>query len=295
MRFRSVFRPLKPFLARHSELMRRYDDRQYILGRYRSIYDKDLDTTNPKRFTEKLFCRTLSVSRQGDHLLTKLTDKSLARDHVQEKVGLHHLVDLLWTGSDPTQIPFDALPPKYVIKASHGSGMNIFWQDKHDRQSVIRKMRQWLNTNYYYALREYQYYPIKPKILVEAFLDGGHGDWPLNYRFWCFDGCPEVIRVNDHHRTMNAFYDLNWQKLSLRFRSDRPDAEFAKPENLQTMVAIASTLSSGLDFVRLDLYNVLGRTYFGEFTFTPLGGNLHFEPDHWDLDLGRKWVLNTSL
>ena len=144
-------------------------------------------------------------------------------------------------------------------------------------------------------MREYQYYDIKPKILVEALLDDGHKDGPLNYRFWCFSGCPEVIRVNNHRRSMNVFYDLSWQKLPLRFPADRPDVDIAKPENLETMVAIASKLSSGLDFVRLDLYNVFGCVYFGEFTFTPLGGNVKFVPDHWDLDLGRKWILKIAV
>ena len=177
MRLRSLLRPLKPFLVRRSEVMRRYDDRRYILGRYRTIHQKDLDTNNPITFTEKLFCRMLALSQRGDPVLTKLTDKCLAREYVQERVGRNHLVDLLWTGSDPTKIPFDDLPSKCVIKANHGSGMNIFLQDGYDRESVIRTMRGWLGTNHYYSVREYQYYDIKPKILVEALLDDGHQGW----------------------------------------------------------------------------------------------------------------------
>ena len=188
LRFRSLLRPLKPFLLRRSEVLRRYDDRRYILGRYRAIYDKDLDTENPEAFTEKLFCRLLALSQHGDPLLTRLTDKFLARGYVQERVGSECLVDLLWTGSDPTKIPFDDLPSKCVIKANHGSGMNIFLQDGYDRESVIRTMRGWLGTNHYYSVREYQYYDIKPKILVETLLDDGHQDGPLDYRFWCFSG-----------------------------------------------------------------------------------------------------------
>jgi hypothetical protein len=292
MRLRSLLRPLKPFLVRRSEVMRRYDDQRYILGRYRAIHQKDLDTKNPRTFTEKLFCRMLALSQRGDPVLTKLTDKCLAREYVQERVGRSHLVDLLWTGSDPTEIPFDDLPPKCVIKANHGSGMNLFLQNGYDRESVIRITRGWLGTNHYYSVREYQYYDINPKILVETLLDDGHQDGPLDYRFWCFSGRPEVIRVNNHKRSVNAFYDLSWQKLPLRFQADKSDADIAKPENFEAMVAIASKLSSGLDFVRLDLYSVFGRVYFGEFTFTPLAGNLKFVPDHWDLDLGRKWILN---
>ena len=86
MRLRSLLRPLKPYLVRRSEVMRRYDDRRYILGRYRAIHQKDLDTKNPITFTEKLFCRMLALSQRGDPVLTKLTDKLLAREYVRRKI-----------------------------------------------------------------------------------------------------------------------------------------------------------------------------------------------------------------
>ena len=293
MRIPPFLLQLKRSLVKRSEILRRYDDRQKILRRYRTIHGKDLDTKDPKTFTEKLFCRMLSVSQRGDPILTRLADKFLAREYVQGKVGNDHLVDLLWTGFDPTKIPFDDLPKKCVIKANHGSGMNIFVQGEYDRGNVIQTMRQWLSTNFYHAYREYHYYDIKPRILIESLLDDGQKDGPLDYRFWCFNGCPEVIHVNNHRHGINPFYDLNWQKLLLTYAPDRPDTNIPKPENFKSMLAIASKLSSGLDFVRLDLYNVHGRIYFGEFTFFPLGGCLRFVPDHWDLELGRKWVLDS--
>ncbi|HSA88022.1 MAG TPA: ATP-grasp fold amidoligase family protein [Nitrospira sp.] len=57
------------------------------------------------------------------------------------------------------------------------------------------------------------------------------------------------------------------------------------------MYELASRLSQGMGFVRVDLYNVKGRIYCGELTFTPVGGIFQFTPDHWDLKLGEKWDL----
>jgi TupA-like ATPgrasp len=293
VRIPPFLRQLKRSLVKRSEILRRYDARWGILRNYRTVHGKDLNIEAPKTFTEKLFCRMLSVSQHGDPTLTRLADKFLAREYVRAKVGNDHLVDLLWTGFDPAKIPFDNLPEKCVIKANHGSRMNIFLQGKYDRRNVIETMRRWLNTNYYYEDREYHYYDIKPRILIESHLDDGQKDGPLDYRFWCFNGRPEVIHVNNHRRGINPFYDLGWQKLSLRYALDRPDVDIPKPENFESMLAIASKLSFGLDFVRLDLYNVHGRIYFGEFTFFPVAGRLRFVPDHWDLKLGRKWILDS--
>lgn len=67
------------------------------------------------------------------------------------------------------------------------------------------------------------------------------------------------------------------------------------PNNLDEMIAIAEKLSRGLKFLRVDLYNVNGRIYFGELTFYPAGGLGEFTPKEWDYILG-SWVpcLNNS-
>ena len=42
--------------------------------------------------------------------------------------------------------------------------------------------------------------------------------------------------------------------------------------------------------VRVDLYNIKGKIYFGELTFTPGNGAIKFEPPTWDLVFGKLWV-----
>lgn len=46
----------------------------------------------------------------------------------------------------------------------------------------------------------------------------------------------------------------------------------AKPRNFDEMVDVAERLSRGFGFLRIDLYNVDGRVFFGEVTCTPAGG-----------------------
>ena len=57
-------------------------------------------------------------------------DKSLVREYVAEKVGEEHLIPVLWEGVDSEEIPFQELPSKFVMKATHGCGYNIIVDDK---------------------------------------------------------------------------------------------------------------------------------------------------------------------
>ena len=52
------------------------------------------------------------------------------------------------------------------------------------------------------------------------------------------------------------------------------------------MVELAETLAKDIPFVRIDFYNIDGRIYVGELTFTP-GLFLRFEPKGADEFLGK--------
>lgn len=68
--------------------------------------------------------------------------------------------------------------------------------------------------------------------------------------------------------------------------------EISKPKTLGTMLDIAQKLSANFPIVRVDLYEVDGKVYFGELTFTPLGGFLdNFDEDMLNL-MGSKIDLN---
>ena len=270
-------------------LFRRRDGERLLKSRYQSIFHSNLNTKNPQTFSEKLFCRMIQLNRDGNANFSRLADKYLVRNYVAEKIGDKYLVKLLWHGSNPENIPFDALPTNCIAKTNHGSGQNIVLKSGFNRGDVVCKLKSWLSDNYYWAQREYQYYEIPPKILIEEFIDDECEDGPLDYRFWCFNGKPEIIQVDNHSHSINPFYDLKWKKLALSFLPKFIDCEIEVPINLTEMIAVASKLSEDIDFVRVDLYNIQGKIYFGEMTFSPMAGNLEFQPEHWDTTLGEKW------
>ena len=126
------------------------------------------------------------------------------------------------------------------------------------------------------------YFNIKPRVMVEELIDDGHADGPLDYRIWCFDGKPEAIQMDNKPHTLSAFYNTDWKPLYATYRVKERRRDIERPSNLNEMLSVAANLSTGFDFVRIDLYSVNGKTYFGEFTFAPTAGCNKFDPPHWD-------------
>jgi hypothetical protein len=272
-----------------TESKRRERGEQHIRRIYREKHGKELDKGTPRTFAEKLFRRMLVLNKRGNRTYSALSDKFAVRDHIRQKIGDKYLVELLWSGTDAQQIPFDTLPERYIIKANHGSGMVIRVDGPIDRALVIEQVAGWLRTDYGLADHEHHYTAIPRRILVEEFLEDGHALGPLNYSFWSFHGEAAVIQVDNRDRSINPFYDIDWNKLPLTTRRDKPDVDIPKPANLTEMLDIARTLSKGFDFVRVDLYTTGSRVYFGELTFTPGTGRFRFLPEEWDVKLGELW------
>ena len=72
----------------------------------------------------------------------------------------------------------------------------------------------------------------------------------------------------------------------------RKEPEYECPAEFGQMKEIASFLSQGIPFVRVDFFVIKGEVYFGEFTFYDWGGLRPFHPVTWDFDLGTS--LNLS-
>lgn len=279
-------------------VMRRSEGEAFLLRRYFRIHGKPLNLTNPQTFTEKLFWRMVTWNRgRMNPRFTQLADKYAVRAHVASTVGEGYLTDLLWHGDNPRAIPFDRLPAEYVIKPNHAAGQVLIVRGEVDRDEIIRTVSSWLASNYYWNGREYQYYGIKPRIVIEEYLKDQDGNPPFNYKCYCFNGVPDQILVRSHIQDTTQdiwpIFDTTWNLLDVTYKEQcvaRP--WLPKPANLDEMLALAAKLSVGFGYVRVDLYNVSGRIYFGELTFTPAAGIIKYDPEFWDLQLGEKWDLS---
>lgn len=249
---------------------------------------KELNLDNPTSFNEKIQWLKLHDSTP---LKTKLADKYLARDWIKEKIGGRYLVPLLGVWDDFDQIDFSLLPDKFVLKCNHGSGWNLIVTDKRlvDFNNTRRMFERWMNTNFAFVHGcELHYKDITPRIIAEEYLESKQG--LVDYRFYCFNGKPIQCWVDIFSGTpkhLRSIYDMEWNKLPIRCTwPDGGELLDNKPLNYELMKELAAILSKGFAFVRVDFFEVNGRLFMGEMTFTPMSGMGMFDPPEWDKKLG---------
>lgn len=248
-----------------------------------------LNLNNPRTYNEKLQWIKLY---DKNPLMPKCCDKYTVREYIEKKGYGEILNDLLWVGFDPADIPFDDLPDKFVIKVTHGSTFNIICQDKSklDRKDVVKKCKKWLKAKFLPCYGEWFYGIERPRVIVEKYLDGDNGLPLFDYKFFCFNGIPQMIYVDtwkDGEHTINA-YDTEFNRLK-GIELGYPNDDITNveiPEALNEMKKIASDLSKDFLHVRVDFYYTHGNIYFGELTFTKGAGFGKIKPHEFDEKMG---------
>ena len=231
------------------------------------------------------------------------TDKLAVREYVKKHIGNDFLIPIIpsegvyWT--DVEEIDFNSLPNRFVLKLNNGSGMNLIVKDKSkiDIQKTKNTLSRWLSSHFGERLREHQYDGIENKLYCERFLDTLDGNPPDDYKIMCNNGKPLFIWVDTgrHNNHQRSFFDLQFRKLDVRVAHDYIDHEIQKPKNLDKMLEIASNLSAGIPIVRIDLYNIEGKIYFGEMTFTSAACSERYEPLSFSIGIGNKIDLSPFL
>ena len=244
--------------------------------RYYKRYHRWRELKNPVLFYDKVFW----IMRYGD--LTQwaeLADKYAVRDYVTQKCGEQVLAQLYGVYDSAGEIDFDALPDSFVLKTNNGCASNFVVTDKSTAQ--IEQLKSdldfWLKVDYGALTGQPHYSLIKPRIIAEELLvqDNQPGKPLTDYKFNCFDGYVHSCaafrdRVPGTHDFARMVYDMDWNPHPEWVVPGKQHlGETPKPECFDQMVEMAKTLSKGFQFVRVDLYNIDGKPYFGELTFAP--------------------------
>lgn len=253
--------------------------------RYFAVYKRFANLRHPKDLNEKILYMKLY---KDTSCWPDLVDKYKVREYIKAKGLEDTLVELygVWFSDEDFKKDFDLLPSSFILKANNGEGKgtNMVVKDKSsvsvDELAVI--IKGWLGRKNIGALvAEPQYESIVPCVIAEQLLPLEQGHHSLtDYKIWCFEGKPYFVWVcNDRNEDGNSAhvmtYDLDWNphpEYSI-FTSDYlQGTPIPRPQNLQKMLDVASTLSEGFPELRVDLYNNDGKVYFGELTFTSQGG-----------------------
>lgn len=260
-----------------------------ILERYRRVHGHSFAVSDPDRFTTKLTQRMLDWLIETPRQATLLTDKLQAKEEAQRVLGPRGVAELYWCGSDIQDAPWGILREvPAMLKATHASRKFRRLFSPVELEEAAPVAAGWLAEDYVAHAFEAQYADIYPMLMLEELLQPQSG--PLyDYKFWCFHGKPFVVHVDDPAQSINPFYDMDWDLVPVHYRAGAVRPVLPEPPNWKEMQAVAASLATGWDFVRIDLYNVDGRIVFGEYTFTPNAGGMRFLPEEWDRILGRHW------
>ncbi|MDD7305113.1 MAG: ATP-grasp fold amidoligase family protein [Peptoniphilaceae bacterium] len=298
-----LFRKIFPFAGTNLRL---------IKNRYR----KNFSDKKRRKFVEKEFKKSIGYDLNWNSLQTynekmqreklynlypekiRCSDKLAVREFVKEKIGEEYLIRILGVWDSFDDIDFSILPDKFVLKTNNASQTNEFIRNKDDIniQFLKKKFDKWMKFNYAYKHFEMQYENIKPKIYAEEFLN--FKDNIEDYKFLCFNGEPkfcwiDIDRFNNHKRNV---YDLNWNLQDWnQYTYGNYDKKIERPKNFEGMVKIAKKLSEGFKHVRVDLYNIDGKIYFGEMTFTNGAGLEIILPEYYNKVLGDFWDIDDKI
>ena len=271
------------------DLSRVIPDKMYLKLLYKKCTKSKLNLDNPQTFNEKLQWLKLNNKK---YEYTKMVDKYEVKKYVASIIGEEYIIPTIGVYDKFKDIDFDKLPNQFVLKCTHDSGGVAICEDKNKFDKIkARKILNFsLRRNYFYYSREYPYKNLKRRIIAEKYMkDEISGDL-RDYKLFCFNGECKLIQVDfdrftNHRRNL---YDTDWnliEGLSIKYPSDK-NTIIEKPSNLDEMLEIARKLSKDIPFVRVDLYLINGRIYFGELTFFHGGGYEKFTPEEWNRKLG---------
>ena len=263
-------------------------DKQYLKVRYYLTFKKKLNLKNPQTFNEKL--QWLKLYDKKD-IYTMMVDKYEVKKYIANTIGQEYVIPTLRIYDKFDDIDFSKLPKQFVMKCTHDSGGLVIVKDKAklDKEKAKAKLEKSLKYNYYYGGREWPYKNVKPRILVEEYMEDAETQELRDYKFFCFDGIPKFMFIatgRQKNDTRFNFYDLDFNLLPFIQGHPNDESPNLKPKNFDKMLELSKELAKDIPHVRVDFYEINNKVYFGELTFYHYSGFTRFEPEEWDYKLG---------
>lgn len=263
------------------------------------------DFDEPRTYNEKINWRKLNSTNE---LYVQCSDKLAGREYVRDKIGDKYLIPVLFSGDSISVEQLQALGDNIVVKANHDSGsVCIVRENTADRAAeVCAKVNRKVGRDYGRETNEWWYSKIRPQVYVEKLLTVDGDGVPSDFKFFVFKQAapaPAKILIEvdygrgtpQHHR---SFYNVNrklvdWVDADVSI-DDAPNRQTPFPDidNYDEMLQAVLALAEDFDHVRIDMYSVPGRVYFGEMTFSEGGGRSRWSPREFDQLLGECWSLD---
>ena len=302
MRLWSFFHPIRTLKAlyfihcvEHTEKWKELvdkDPKKAIEMKWNRFYRRKFPWKNPRTLNEKVTWMEVMTDTSK---WTEYTDKYEVRKHI-EALGLKEiLTECYGVWERVEEIDFDKLPNKFVLKCTHDCGSTVIVPDKSkmNKEAVLDFLGKCVSKRYGYDSGEPHYTLIKPRLMAESLIEMDNTDefssaTTVDHKIRCIDGKAQYDMVcydrkldsgSGGGKTVYDLYDIHTWTPMRQYLADRgvEYKDVPRPENLEKMIEIAEKIAQGFPQVRVDLYNVKGKIYFGEMTFFAFSGmNNHF-------------------
>ena len=276
-------------------------DRWYLMMKYYLETGHSLHLKNPHTFGEKIQWLKL-FDRRSEY--TMMVDKYAVKKYVANIIGEEYVTPTIGVWDKPEEIDFDTLPRQFVLKTTNGGGSSgvCICRDKSliSKHKIKEKLQTALEYDIFRTYREWPYGQVPRKIIAEQYIENRQGrssEDLVDYKFYCFNGVPKYCQViqNRSSRETIDFFDMDWRHqpfyglnpvYGLNPEAKPANTPPAKPVHFVEMREIATKLSEGLVFSRIDLYDTIARPLFGEITLYPASGIGTFTPEEYNCLLG---------
>lgn len=264
-------------------------DKKFLDMCFKYYMEKKINWKSPKTYNEKL--QWLKIHDRKE-IYTKLVDKYEMKEYISKSIGNQYVIPTIGIYNKFDDIDFQKLPDKFVLKCTHDSGGLVICKDKNnfDIKKAKKKINKCLKVNYYYGWREWPYKNVKPRIIIEPYIEDIKYHELRDYKFFCFNGNVKLMFVASNRQgtgdTYFDFFDNNYEHLNIINGHPNAPTVPEKPLNFKEMIEIAEILSKDFLHLRVDFYEVNGKLYVGELTFYHWSGMVPFVPNEWDKKIG---------
>ena len=243
---------------------------------------------NPKTFNEKLQWLKLYDRKP---VYTTLVDKYEVKPYVEKIIGKEHIIPTLGVYDKFDDIDFDSLPNQFVIKCTHDSAGVIIVRNKStfDKEKARKKIKKCLKTNFYYSGREWPYKNVKPRIIIEKYMEESDNKQTLyDYSVFFLNESAKCLKSDFEKFIEHQPQHYDRKKNAIIFGNvllapDNPNL-LKDSKNLNDMIVFFEKLSSVSPLLKMDLYNQAKKQYIGEtfiFRFSDLE---KYIPEEWHFD-----------
>ena len=209
-------------------------DSLYLKIRYKEVFGKKLNFSNPKTFTEKIQWLKL---HDRNPLYHQLVDKCDVKSIIANIIGDEYIIKTLGVWERFEDIDFDKLPNQFVLKCTHDSASIVICKDKSLFDPLkYKKMYNdiFLKTDYYhYQNKQWAYKGLKPRIIAEEYIEDDKFDSLSDYKLYCFNGVAKgvYVTINRFTKLSVSMYNMDWDLMPFEHIHPNRGEKIEKPKN----------------------------------------------------------------